>query len=965
MKTVFTNDNPEMMDAKKKRKTEDASFFRQIERMRAIGRESKAHDWYDSYKDAGLFVQQGKCIESLEDDFTEKVQFQYQIPTYWIMTDKQLRCYITWRTKVRRGVVEFVPIAYVILYIYELVNHIGIHDPEDVFSKLVFLWKEFRKRNQSIDSYMKKWIRDYYVCSDFCQSFEELIEKYDVGQFYPSALIQSKNRYLAPAFLRKISDYKVESSQFPVQAYLPFFDFCLWAVMRNLEILFDMYGLSVLDVITGKFEKGKDSYFPFFDAIYKPQLTHDKRVYIGGMEIYEHVGGEWSCRRMNGYNRAAESFVGYIVKRIEARLRDITFYRYRLSLDIADLRSDLVKKGEFSEVSSLAMVLRDPAFDGIIDSSVSEYYRHYKENSRLTFEEMTVPFVQHLKYLAQTKPYRQLRELRLFTAKNSADSKGNSKNTDLQFYEQAKIAENYEDDYETSFETEVEESRLIYSQLSNRQLRMYFSWRTRFRAGKQLTAKKEWILMYASELIHGFGAADQRSVVQKLKEIICCYGQSGPWSDKDLISNKMDDIHTQNLVDSSFDEKNRPDYSATISKLVIEMIKDFYICNDFTCSFIELIQSLQLEIFFPYICLSQITDDALLFKIFASLSSYKILKSRFYSSETSPILEECFQLMIKRIVRYFDSAGFDFFAYLVGDSVADKSWFPFRRVFFYPDTLPKNKEVILCDGELYSCTNGSWSCEKMLPGNPAAPHIIGYVMKRMEKELRRLLKYKNSLSLEIKKMINRMPTGTMINQDVEKLLLNPSFDKIIDSAVSQVLREKYPGMIDDQIEAEDEPVVVHIDESRLADIREIARRNQEKLLLSDENQADIPEDHQSKEDSQSGILADISPNPGRKGFEFNDHLPNEEFFSAEDSPWRSFARVLSEPSKQALRIILEGCQTDEKLLSLADSYGIMVGIILDTINEQALLYIGDNIIDADEKGAVIFEEYIRDVRDVV
>ena len=57
-------------------------------------------------------------------------------PTYQSLTDPELRGYFSWRTKLRRGDVQKTSLSYAFLYIYELLNQIGVTDPVDGYQKL-------------------------------------------------------------------------------------------------------------------------------------------------------------------------------------------------------------------------------------------------------------------------------------------------------------------------------------------------------------------------------------------------------------------------------------------------------------------------------------------------------------------------------------------------------------------------------------------------------------------------------------------------------------------------------------------------------------------------------------------------------------------------------------------------------------------------------------------------------------
>ena len=83
------------------------------------------------------FYRQGKFMEDYEENFEFKGVFNRFFPTYHIMTNDQLRGYFDFRTKIRKcinedgDILSFVGInvSYLYVYIYEILNMIGIKDP--------------------------------------------------------------------------------------------------------------------------------------------------------------------------------------------------------------------------------------------------------------------------------------------------------------------------------------------------------------------------------------------------------------------------------------------------------------------------------------------------------------------------------------------------------------------------------------------------------------------------------------------------------------------------------------------------------------------------------------------------------------------------------------------------------------------------------------------------------------------
>lgn len=114
-------------------------------------------------KRESIFVKQAKLLANYEDTYEGEVSVVRYYPTYQSLTDEELRCYFAWRTKLRRGETEKTCLSFAFLYIYELLNQIGVEDPLDGYRKLkVFAW-DYGQLDGKILPYLNRWIIDYVV----------------------------------------------------------------------------------------------------------------------------------------------------------------------------------------------------------------------------------------------------------------------------------------------------------------------------------------------------------------------------------------------------------------------------------------------------------------------------------------------------------------------------------------------------------------------------------------------------------------------------------------------------------------------------------------------------------------------------------------------------------------------------------------------------------------------------------
>ena len=109
------------------------------------------------------FYHQGKQMENYEDDYTFNGNFFRYFPTYDAMVTEQLRGYFSWRTKVRKNQIEKTSLSFVYIYLYELLNQIGVSSPIDGFNQLKHFISVYRDIDDGICRYTTQWLIDYAV----------------------------------------------------------------------------------------------------------------------------------------------------------------------------------------------------------------------------------------------------------------------------------------------------------------------------------------------------------------------------------------------------------------------------------------------------------------------------------------------------------------------------------------------------------------------------------------------------------------------------------------------------------------------------------------------------------------------------------------------------------------------------------------------------------------------------------
>ncbi|MCL1874804.1 MAG: TerB N-terminal domain-containing protein [Synergistaceae bacterium] len=270
--------------------------------------------------EAKVFYEQAKFMEDFEDDYDYRGEFVRYFPTYRSMSDQQLRGYFSWRAKVRRGVISRTSLSFVFVYIYELINQIGVDSPEKGFHALKNFWMIYREIDPKITRYVRMWLKDYVVYNNLDKSLLEGLfdEKFDNAIM---TLFNHESRNADEVFeaLNSMSSYNIVNSRL----FKQYPDDVKNVVRSVYSALSDYYGDDRKDEFRekffGKFFSG--SYTIFNSAVFYNRISRKDYVYeINDLCKYTCKGGNWSCERFfcySGKNRQ----VGAMMKSIDFFMR--------------------------------------------------------------------------------------------------------------------------------------------------------------------------------------------------------------------------------------------------------------------------------------------------------------------------------------------------------------------------------------------------------------------------------------------------------------------------------------------------------------------------------------------------------------------------------------------------------------------------------------------------------------------
>lgn len=337
-------------------------------RMREIAREDRAlyfghSKFYDKrvqQENARLFYRQGMFMKDFEDDCEKSLPYSAYFPNYQMMGYGQLRTYFTWRTQVRQGDVRQTSLSYAFLYIYELLNNIGVQDPRDGLERLVFFWDIYRDYDDALDKYVPRWLKDYHIYYELPWSFREFVEENGLSEYYPKLIDPEDTFDLYCA----ISKYDIRKSLFYTEANSALVRDCFSFTMDRLRQVFAENRADLEEYIFQP-TRSMVQWTPFQGALfYQTARQADRRVVLSEKEIYVCAGNRWTFNATIT-TQSGRQLLGFCLKQMESVLRRLTSYKHKLSANI----------GSLSPVMAAELQKRGISLEAVITGAVEVFYR--------------------------------------------------------------------------------------------------------------------------------------------------------------------------------------------------------------------------------------------------------------------------------------------------------------------------------------------------------------------------------------------------------------------------------------------------------------------------------------------------------------------------------------------------------------------------------------------------------------
>ena len=326
----------------------------------------------DEWHNARLFYRQGQLMKDFTDDYDGLAPLSMHAPTYQRLGYDQLRTYFTWRTKVRQGEFPQISPSYVYLYIYELINGIGIKTPKDGLDELMTLWNAYRASIPVLDKDVPAWLKDYHIYYDLPHSFVEFMEINALRKFYCESTMFDLKPETALTDWCAVCEYDMTKSKFYNDGNQALMRICFYEAVIAMEAYCKSFGKTLEDIF---YHVGNmASWNPFDDAMFYPlHKPPDKVVRLFSNEVYTCSGNRWATRERTPY-RFKNKLMGYCVGLVEKGLCKLTGHKPSRQAGFSGhMKIDNVLE------SLLRGAYRKPAKDAeyVLDAVITEAYRNF------------------------------------------------------------------------------------------------------------------------------------------------------------------------------------------------------------------------------------------------------------------------------------------------------------------------------------------------------------------------------------------------------------------------------------------------------------------------------------------------------------------------------------------------------------------------------------------------------------
>ena len=272
-----------------------------------------------------IFIKQGKLLAGYEDDYVYDRRVTHYFPTYQSLTNPELRGYFSWRTKLRRGNLQKTSLTYAFLYIYELLNQIGVTDPMDGYRKLTEFRDAYGALDDGILPYLNLWLMDYVVYYNLDAGLlaDDPQVRFNRGIAVLDS-IQSRGDEEVIRAVKQLSPKWLERSKF----YREYREDCDTVIVRVLRRMSAHYNARCKKTMVEQYFGSFSQYrVILFDAavFHERQVEGSRQYKVDENYIYRCRNGLWSVQKYNCLPHS-NGKLGDVLKAIDGVMRECYGY---------------------------------------------------------------------------------------------------------------------------------------------------------------------------------------------------------------------------------------------------------------------------------------------------------------------------------------------------------------------------------------------------------------------------------------------------------------------------------------------------------------------------------------------------------------------------------------------------------------------------------------------------------------
>lgn len=272
-----------------------------------------------------IFIKQGKLLAAYEDDYVYDRRVTHYFPTYQSLTNPELRGYFSWRTKLRRGNLQKTSLTYAFLYIYELLNQIGVADPMDGYRKLTEFRDAYGALDDGILPYLNLWLMDYVVYYNLDAGLLADTPQVRFNRGIAALdSIQSRGDEEVIRAVKQLSPKWLERSKF----YREYREDCDTVIVRVLRRMSAHYNARCKKTMVEQYFGSFSQYrVILFDAavFHERQVEGSRQYMVDENYIYRCRNGLWSVQKYNCLPHS-NGKLGDVLKAIDGVMRECYGY---------------------------------------------------------------------------------------------------------------------------------------------------------------------------------------------------------------------------------------------------------------------------------------------------------------------------------------------------------------------------------------------------------------------------------------------------------------------------------------------------------------------------------------------------------------------------------------------------------------------------------------------------------------